>query len=598
MSGVTGGFSPFNALQLNQLGQANQFIAGADTAAVTPEAPASPQAPVASMQPTPAVAPAVDTGASTSMQMLSQVVSLMTQMMGLMFEMMMGVMPGVMSGGQAQAASENSTQANPAPAETNTPAKESTPAPVTTTAPKPKAEAKPSPAPAKSDAPKKSTPQADYKAVIIDGATVSESTGQTVKGDNGKVELQNHGHQVMSVLGGKGNVSGTYAVPLEGAKLTALAEKLKTPAVTKNDLSQYLVEASTAFMDPMNANLKKVIDANSPETRAVNLSLGSTRVAVYTQAAMSINGYYQNKDTGEMLGLVGGPNEAAIKNQANVERVAGNPKLRQAVFGNQTFGSPQEMNQAIVNYVDQTLDNSAAVKNRLSEYQRLARQASQKGISIVVAAGNDHLNARQQWSNVRIKPGSELNILGMSPDVYVVAASTTNGTATFRDDQITAFSSRGGGGYNPTVALTGEDVMVTDKSGVRRKESGTSFSAPALAATILKMKEANPNLTETQIRQILPLASVDTNASAQEEGAGILNPTLAIQLAQQSGLQKILNVSRQNTDYFRQLHNLILQGNWGDVQKFANNPDGFKTENPSMISRVGSRVGSLMNRVF
>lgn len=82
-----------------------------------------------------------------------------------------------------------------------------------------------------------------------------------------------------------------------------------------------------------------------------------------------------------------------------------------------------------------------------------------------------------------------------------------------------AFSGHGDGRYNPTLSANGVDIQM--KSG--KKVSGTSFSAPTVAAIIARMLTANPNLTPAQIKTILQKTATNTAAADNAEGAGMLN---------------------------------------------------------------------------
>ena len=171
--------------------------------------------------------------------------------------------------------------------------------------------------------------------------------------------------------------------------------------------------------------------------------------------------------------------------------------------------------------MDDRLDapNSAFQKAR-AQYQASTSSAAQRGIAVVVAAGNEH-----ELNDVfpRSKPGGDTNFLAQSQDVISVAASDDQDTPQLQDDTLGSFSSWGDGTYNPTIA--------TDGVGVKTQfgpQDGTSFASPKAAAIIARMQQQNPNLRVAQIKAILQQTAVDTQASPLAEGAGMLNPDAAL----------------------------------------------------------------------
>ncbi len=176
---------------------------------------------------------------------------------------------------------------------------------------------------------------------------------------------------------------------------------------------------------------------------------------------------------------------------------------------------------AISTYVDNRLDApDSAFQQARARYQASTRNATENGIVVVVAAGNEH-----ELNGVfpRTTPGGDTNFLAQSPDVISVAASDDQDTPQLQDDTIGSFSSWGDGTYNPTVA--------TDGVGVKTRfgpQDGTSFASPKAAAIIARMQQQNPNLSVAHIKAILQQTAVDTQASPLAEGAGILNPDAAL----------------------------------------------------------------------
>ncbi|MCE3236976.1 MAG: family serine peptidase, partial [Vampirovibrio sp.] len=113
--------------------------------------------------------------------------------------------------------------------------------------------------------------------------------------------------------------------------------------------------------------------------------------------------------------------------------------------------------------------------------------------------------------------------------VISVAAADDKGTQNPNDDEIASFSSWGDGRYNPTISAYG--VGVNTKFG---PQDGTSFAAPEVAAAVARMKQVNPYLSFNQIKAILQQSATDLYPNSSiADGAGVINPDVAVQWAQQ-----------------------------------------------------------------
>jgi serine protease AprX len=159
---------------------------------------------------------------------------------------------------------------------------------------------------------------------------------------------------------------------------------------------------------------------------------------------------------------------------------------------------------------------------------------TEQGINVVFSAGN-------------AGPGtSTLNPYAVAPWVIGVGATDERG-------RLADYSSRGSFAsslFHPTLVAPGTSViglralgatgvigtLQADRQRLAPSElpfyttaSGTSFSAPQVAATIAIMLEANPNLSTTQIRDILQRTATPlANYYYHEVGAGLLNAHAAV----------------------------------------------------------------------
>ncbi|MEO5697655.1 MAG: S8 family serine peptidase [Burkholderiaceae bacterium] len=201
---------------------------------------------------------------------------------------------------------------------------------------------------------------------------------------------------------------------------------------------------------------------------------------------------------------------------------------------------------------------------------RAARAASNMGIVVVVASGNNGLNADGRLAYGVV--GSP----GHGPSAITVGAANLHDTVARSDDSVTRFSSRGpnrgrstidGTAWvdnlvkpdlvapgNAVVGALGADVLGYRSSwnflaktypqlsaipGAAQAPnqtlmelSGTSVAAPVVSGAVALLLQANPGLTPPLVKAILqytaqPLA----NSNLLEQGAGLLNIEGAVQLA-------------------------------------------------------------------
>jgi serine protease AprX len=162
------------------------------------------------------------------------------------------------------------------------------------------------------------------------------------------------------------------------------------------------------------------------------------------------------------------------------------------------------------------------------------RLLTERGINVVFSAGNSGPGA------------NSLNPYAIAPWVVSVGATDERG-------RLADFSSRGSFAsalFHPTLVAPGVSVIslralgATGLIGVLQADrqrlspgdlpyyttaTGTSFSAPQVAATIAMMLEANPNLSPAAVRDILQRTATPlANYYYHEVGAGMLNAHAAV----------------------------------------------------------------------
>jgi subtilisin family serine protease len=108
---------------------------------------------------------------------------------------------------------------------------------------------------------------------------------------------------------------------------------------------------------------------------------------------------------------------------------------------------------------------------------------------------------------------------------YIISVSATTST-----DTITSWST-----YGPYIDLAapGSSIYTTFKGGGYGSASGTSFSTPIVAGLAALIFSANPNLTPTQVEQILKSTAVDLGSPGYDiyYGWGRINASKALRMA-------------------------------------------------------------------
>ncbi len=120
-----------------------------------------------------------------------------------------------------------------------------------------------------------------------------------------------------------------------------------------------------------------------------------------------------------------------------------------------------------------------------TEYGAVLEYASNHGVMVVMAAGNQGAS----WTGVY--PGAIAHTWGLA-----VGAVDDN-------NEMADFSNLAGDAKLAYINAPGVDVLSTTPNNEYGNNSGTSMAAPHVAGVVALMLEANPNLTEPEIRQIV-----------------------------------------------------------------------------------------------
>jgi len=149
-------------------------------------------------------------------------------------------------------------------------------------------------------------------------------------------------------------------------------------------------------------------------------------------------------------------------------------------------------------------------------------RAAQAGIVVVLSAGNEGEKPEG------VNPGGFA--LGAAAAGNVIIAGSVgapiNGDKTNIDyKQISSFSNRAGSGAASYLAAVGYRVIAPDNKGDYYYWDGTSFSAPVISGAVALLASAFPNLTGSQIIDLLFKTADDVGAAGTDAvyGRGILN---------------------------------------------------------------------------
>ncbi len=169
-------------------------------------------------------------------------------------------------------------------------------------------------------------------------------------------------------------------------------------------------------------------------------------------------------------------------------------------------------------YSPDDLDGDTALTTRAVD------QAAQRGVTVVVSAGNSGCadpDSCWYYVNTPADADSAIAVGAIAPD-----------------SSLAPFSARGpttDGRRKPDVLVQGRDVPVAwQEQGYARLE-GTSFASPQVTGIVAQMLQVNPELEPVQVRRLLRQTASGVHAPDSSRGWGIVNANAAVRAAEWRG---------------------------------------------------------------
>lgn len=152
-----------------------------------------------------------------------------------------------------------------------------------------------------------------------------------------------------------------------------------------------------------------------------------------------------------------------------------------------------------------------------------AEAAAADGLVVCAAAGNNGPTAKT------------INTPGIAPDAFTVGSLDDMGTVTRSDDVVANSSGRGPTPFDglpkPDFVAPGVGITAADwRSDGYRTMSGTSMATPMVSGAVAVLLQARPDLTPSQIKQLLMQTAtrVESSHDPNAQGSGFIDPVHAL----------------------------------------------------------------------
>lgn len=209
------------------------------------------------------------------------------------------------------------------------------------------------------------------------------------------------------------------------------------------------------------------------------------------------------------------------------------------------------INQHRINGTPQILTNSWGIFQINSDNEEYARdpnhpftrkvvEAINEGILVLFAAGNCGGTCPDVRCGSDFGPGKSIWGANSHPQVITVGAVNKN-------EQFVGYSSQGPGALDQNKP---DFCSITHFKGFSDSDRGTSAATPIAAGVIALLKEANPSLSQDQVKSVLKSTAKDIGPAGwdQHSGAGIIRANEAYYLVaggEGNWLEPFLSVSME-----------------------------------------------------
>lgn len=242
-------------------------------------------------------------------------------------------------------------------------------------------------------------------------------------------------------------------------------------------LDAYIELTASQTLSKTNGILKQLASQPDLGLRTLNQSQGESRLGVYK---LLLGAAWNGRKDGKPLITETGK------------------KMSQACGyqPDQKNFSPWQFHQSLIDRVSGVVDNSEYIRGLQKEHANLVSQLADRGVAIVSSAGNDNddfMETRNVYGH-RLPENFDDDITSVGEKLIVGALDTKQTPDDPTDDEIAGFSSR----YS-AVSLLADGIDVPTLEG--RTNTGSSFAAPQVAATMDKIRREKPDLTMQELKR-------------------------------------------------------------------------------------------------
>ena len=345
---------------------------------------------------------------------------------------------------------------------------------------------------------------------------------------------RDHARQIIAALGARDadEITGigvhVLDLPFQASESAFVRTFESRPEVEFAELDSVLAPAQMIpndpfYLDPNAWGLQKI---NAPEAWSMNTGSPNIIIAIldtgvdgtHPDLAPNMvpgwNIYDDNADTSDVKGhgtMVAGTAAASTNNSVGVAAVAWNCRIMPVRIADSSgYATVSDIADGLMWAANHgaRVANISFNANGYSTISSAANYFQSKGGVVAVAAGNN---------------GTSVTMAD-DPNMLTVGATDSS-------DTLFSWSNRGN---NLDLVAPGH-VATTGPGGTYAAADGTSFAAPIVAGAAALLFSANPDLTPTQVQNILKQASDDLGASGWDSTYGYGRLDLAVALSMSAG---------------------------------------------------------------